>query len=174
MKRYILHLLIVVLIVPFSLLKGQSNRPLRVEFSSLGRNDDYSVLLADDLGLIVLRDDGKNKENQNVWRLFGYSTEMEQKWKSTILIDKDFNLSRKFYKEKYAYLLFLDSQNKESGIKQYRIDLDSGKIDSTSYNVEGKLNIKDFKAINGKSFVLGIDIKGLKNFLSNIFSSSKD
>lgn len=174
MKTYIWSLLIVLYIFPVMSLYAQRDKPLRVEFSSFGRNNDYSVLLADDKGLIVLRDDGKNQDNQNVWKLFGYSTKMKQKWKSTIMVNNDFVLSRKFYNDNYANLLFLDSQNKESVIKQYRIEMSNGKTDSVSYSVDGKLNIKDFRVVDNQSFILGLDIKGFKNFLSSIFSSSED
>ncbi len=174
MMKHFLIILSFVILAPFSSAYAQSDQPLRVEFSSLGRNDDFTVMLAGEQGLIVLRDDGKGADDQRIWRLFGYSGDMTSKWKATITLGKDLELADRHYRDGKANLLFIDSRNKESTLELVKVDMSTGEVVSRSFALPDKLNVWDFKVLDGQAFVLGINSRGLKNFLSNVFSSSDD
>lgn len=171
-KRLTPYILIFCFLLAAGFVYAQTDKPLRVEFSSLGRNDDYSIMLTGKQGLIVLRNDGKSADNQLIWRYFGYSVELKRKWKATITMDKHFSLSKQFYKDGFAHILYIDSRNKETRIKQVKLNIETGKVISEIITLDSKINIKDFKVAGNKSFILGLDVKGLNNILSDVFSSS--
>lgn len=152
---------------------AQDNQPLRVEFSSFGRNDAYSLVLAEENGLLVLRNDGKSKDNQIIWRFYGYSVNMERMWKSTISVGKDFSLNKKFYRKGYVHLLFTDISNKESRMQHLHVNMTSGEVKIRKFLLENKLQIKDFKVADSSAYILGLNTRGLKNFLRNVFKSNE-
>ncbi|MGM0612022.1 MAG: hypothetical protein ACQESM_00785 [Bacteroidota bacterium] len=145
---------------------------MRVEFSSLGRQDNFHLLLAEDNGFVIIRDDGKSSDNESIIKIFCYSADMEKKWNSTISLDENYSFSKKFYQDGFGYLLFSDSKNKESRFKLYRMDIASGKVTSNEFIVENKITPVDFKSVSGHSFILGREGKGLGKIISNVFSST--
>ncbi|MFW6019150.1 MAG: hypothetical protein ACOCPM_01090 [Bacteroidales bacterium] len=162
----------ILLIIPFQTGNAQSNQPMRVEFSSLGRQDDFHLMLAEDKGFVIIRDDGKSSDDEIIIKLFCYSEDMEKKWNSTITVYKDYSFSKKYYRNGFGYLLFSDSNNKGSNFKVFRIDIATGKVTSREFSVEDKILAVDFISVNGHSYVLAREGKGLTNLITNVFSKS--
>ncbi|MCF8218232.1 MAG: hypothetical protein K9I29_06205 [Bacteroidales bacterium] len=174
MVRYVIYVLFLMIIIPLKTVEAQSNQPMRVEISSLGSQDDFHVLLAEENGFVIIRDDGKSSNDEIIIKLFCYSAAMEKKWNSTITAYKDYAFSKKYYRNGYGFLLFSDSKNKESKFKIFRIDIASGKVVSSEFVVEDKINPVDFKSVKGHSFVLGREGKGIGKIITNVFSSTNN
>ena len=174
MARFLISILLILFVFPFEAVNAQDNQPMRVEFSSLGRQGDYHLLLAKDEGFVVLRNDGKSSDNEIIWKLFCYSADMEKKWNSTISLNEDYSFTRKYYRNGLGYLLFSDRNNKETKFKLYRIDIASGKVISSEFAVEDKINSVDYISVDGHSYILGEKDKGIGKVISNVFSSSRN
>ncbi|MFO8055278.1 MAG: hypothetical protein R6U19_08990 [Bacteroidales bacterium] len=154
-------------------LNAQDSNPLRIEFSSLGRDGEYRVLLADQQGMIVVRNDGNSGDDQNLWRLFGYSVDMEQQWESRLELDEDLELRKMYYYQGLGNLLFEHSSSRESKMEDVSIDMADGSVSTTTFQMEGRHMVRDYIAIGEHSFILALKGKGLKSFFRNIFSSQK-
>lgn len=174
-KIYTALLLTVILILPsMSYVFSQADKPLREEFSSLGRKGDYSVLLAENKGLMIIRNDGKTKNDEIIWRFWGYSTDMVRKWKSTFSMEKHYEFSRKFYRAGFGNILYADVSNNESRLKHIQINMETGEVKSRDFKVDFKFQIRDFKVVNSAAYVLGLNAKGLNSFFKNIFKSDDE
>lgn len=151
---------------------GQSNKPLRIEFSSFGKSDAYALLRAEEHGFVVIRDEGKNDDNQNLWSFFGYNVDMKRIWKSKVTLPKDYRLAKKTNYKTHACILFLQQTNRATDITEVRINMADGSVEKNSLTSDGKIEIQDYKVIEDQSFILALDIKGMKNIFSRLLGSS--
>ncbi len=156
------------------LLFARGDDPLRVEFPASGRSEGYHLILAGQQGFIVLRKEGGSDNNNTVWRVFGYSPFLEQRWEDSLELPEDLELAAKDYHQGVAGLVFLHSSNRGSSLREVWVEMRQGVVGQYGFHVEEPLIIRDYKTAGQQSFLLAQQESDSRGVIGRIFQSGKD
>jgi len=124
MRTPVLILLLLCVQLAFS----QIEQPLRYEVEIGNRDNYYMVQSAEELGLVLFREQIKNaKGGDRIWELRMLGLDLEERWNREIVVNKKFTFSGFDYQNGRLFLMFRKSGNRKTDYYLVRVDLIDGR-----------------------------------------------
>jgi len=147
--------------------RAQMDQTLRVEIEAKISKDDYQIVPIGEKGLLLISQTGSAKNSK--WEISKYNTEFEEVWTTDFNTKGYISYKRAYFDstEQKMYLLLTPNKtfSTEGNLYQDKgkyiiaeVDIDNGDIHRTEGEVKSSYMIKDFKVVETRAFMMGINL----------------
>ena len=154
MKKIFLLFITLLIAYPFQIIKGQSDRPVRMEIPVKDDTEIYKVVPCDEQGVMLVYLSSDNDEEGNmVWIAALLDKDFKETWRMTVPLPKGFGLQEALYNNKHLILFYYAQKGEsENNFRVVDIEVVAGVYSMLAYTVPDKSAISYFSI--GNSFAL--------------------
>lgn len=134
---------------------SQEKKPLRVEIEAKSYSDEYYIVPAGKLGLILFFKDYEFSGKNDQWVVTGYDVDFKEIWSKNNLFERGFSYLDYKVENQMLFLLFEKTTTSGQKINIVTIDILTGKLENTFFDLEHKINIGYFVVIGNSAIVSG-------------------
>ena len=154
MKKLFLLLLTLLVALPFQIVKGQGDRPVRMEIPVKDDTEIYKVVPCGDHGVMVIYLSPDNDDEGNmVWIAALLDKAFKETWRMTIPLPKGFTMQEALYNNNHLILFYYAQKGEpENNFRAVDIEVASGIYTMIAYTIPERSGISYFSI--GNAFAL--------------------
>lgn len=134
---------------------GQIMQPGRVEIEIDSYSDDFTVVSAEDQGLIIFRNtQERDDDGKSIWEFYKYNTDLKREWSRLLSLDGQYMLRGYDYDRGQLCVLFQDGQQRERKWPMLNMSVTDGDTARHYINQVAPVLLEYFEIV-GQTVVLG-------------------
>jgi len=127
----------------------------RIEIEVESFSNDFTVVSAEENGLIIFRDsDERDDEGKHIWEFHKYNTNLRQEWKRELALDPGYMLRGYDYDKGQLCVLFQDGPYRDNSWPLMNMSIETGDTVRHSINQVVPVSLEYFEIV-GQTVVLG-------------------
>lgn len=129
-------------------LQAQLAQPARLELEIKGTEEYYTVVSAEEEGVILYRKDlEESKGPKGIYEILFYDVELEERWATTLEVESA-SLVGYEYKQGQLYLLFRQEGSKLNNFQVYAVDTETSFIEGYTIDNEIPVELTEFTTVD--------------------------